>query len=112
MFDLTSDPNVTAHEMTTAKEMADTLHNAYPGHLWAVSVDRGIADVRNLALSGQWGFRIPLPAVYSASEFKRDIVRAGGEILERYKMKRGRMDWDLYDELKTDVAGNPIADKS
>lgn len=111
MLDLTSNPDIAANEMTTAKDMADILHTAYPGHLWAVNVERGVADVRNLALSGRWGFRLVLPAVYSASEFKRDVIRAGGEILERYKLRRGRMDWDKYDELKTDVAGNPIADR-
>ena len=72
MLDLTSDPSVAANEMVIARDMADILHNAYPKHIWAVNVDRagGVAHVRNLALSGQWGFVIKLPDVYSASEMK------------------------------------------
>lgn len=113
MLDLTSDPAVAANEMVIAKDMADILHNAYPRHIWAVNVDRagGVAHVRNLALSGQWGFVIKLPDVYSASEMKRQVLQAGGEILERYRVKRGALDWDRIDELQTDVAGNPIADR-
>lgn len=113
MLDLTSNPDIAANEMVIAREMADTLHTAYPGHLWAVNVDRanGVAHVRNLALSGKWGFVLRLPEMYSASEMGAQVKRAGGEILERYRMRRGAMDWDKYDELKTDVAGNPIADK-
>lgn len=112
MLDLTSNPDVAANEMVIAREMADILHTTYPGHVWAVNVDRsgGVAHVRNLALSGQWGFVLRLPDIYSASEMRREVVRAGGEILERYRLKRGQMDWERYDELKTDVAGRPIAD--
>ena len=111
MLDLTSNPDVAANEMTMAREMADILHTTYPGYMWAVNVDRGLANVRNLMLSGNWGFVLKIPAIYSASEFRKEVIRAGGEILERYRLKRGQFDWDKYNELRKDVAGNPIADR-
>lgn len=115
MQDMTTDtPNLPANDLLIAKEMADALHTAYPGHLWAVQVqgDQGVATVRNLALVGNWGFILHLPTIYSASEYKKRVVRGGGEILERYRLRRGRADFDAIDALPTDRLGNTIGDKS
>jgi hypothetical protein len=98
--------------MVMAKTMAAALHAHYPGHLWAVACDGqiGFADVRNLALSGTWGFRIRLSKMYSASAFEKQVVMAGGELLERYKLKRGRLNEDHLLSLKADFAGRLTAD--
>jgi hypothetical protein len=111
---LVENPDLTANDMVLAKEMAETLHAAYPGHMWGVHVQgtQGVADIRNLALSGDWGFRIKLPAIYSASEFKRKVLLGGGELLERYRVSRGRVDHDQIDALPTDISGRIIVDKS
>lgn len=93
--DVTTDtPDLPANDLILAKDMADTLNTHYPGHLWAVNVDgkQGMADIRNLALSGTWGYRLRTVTNYSASEFKKRVVRAGGEILERFKLRRGSAD--------------------
>lgn len=89
-----------------AKEIADTLMQHYPGHLWAVNVTQGLANVLNLKLSGKWGFRIKLPAIYSASELKRQVILAGGELLERYRQRRGVVNEDALLCEPTDFAGN------
>ena len=83
---LTENPTGTANDIVMSKEMAEALHAAYPGHLWAVTCDGqvGFADVRNLYLSGNWGFRIKLDKVYSGSDFKRQVVMAGGELRFAY----------------------------
>ena len=109
---VTDNPVGASNDLLMAKEMAEALHQAYPGHLWAVSCEgkTGMADVRNLALSGQWGFRLKLGHIYSASAFKKDVIRAGGELLERYRVARTRMDPEKYRELPTDFAGRLIAD--
>lgn len=106
---LTDAPQVAANELVMAKNMADLLHRHYPGHLWAVNVDGGMANVRNLALSGQWGFRIKVPLIYSASQFDRKVVMAGGELLERYRVRRGAAT-EAMNHLLTDAAGRPKAD--
>lgn len=109
----TETPQIAANDLVMAKEMADALNTAYPGHLWAVNCDgggSGFADVRNLALSGTWGFRVKLKHTYSASEFKRRVVMAGGEILERYRLTRGKLREHEYEALRTDRYGNYKAD--
>lgn len=112
MKQLTDNPNVTLNDYLTAKLMAEALHAAYPGHLWVVTCDgnTGFADVRNLALSGNWGYRIKLAAMFSASQFKKDVLKAGGEILERYHLYRGRLNEAQLQGLKTDFAGRLTAD--
>lgn len=109
---LTDNPQLAANDLVMAKTMADVLHTTYPGHLWAVTCDgkTGLADVRNLALSGNWGFRMKLDDIYSASQFMHMVKMAGGELLERYRLTRGKFDQDQYNALPTDHAGRLKAD--
>ncbi len=109
---VTDNPVGAANDLLMAKEMAEALHAAYPGHMWAVTCDGqvGFADVRNMALSGSWGFRLRLSDIYSASAFRKDVIMAGGELLERYKLNRGKLDQAQYDSLHSDFAGRFKAD--
>lgn len=108
MIDIAQEsPSVEANDFVMARNMAEALHRAYPGQLWAVTCEgaHGIATVRNLLLSGQWGYVLKLPAIYSASSFEADVVRAGGEILERFRLARGRFNPEQYYSLPTNFAG-------
>lgn len=109
---LTDAPQIPANDLVMAKEMADALNTAYPGHLWAVNVDgeQGTASIRNMALSGNWGFLLHLPTIYSASEFKKRVVMGGGELLERYRQRRGRVNPDHIEAHPVDFAGRLKAD--
>lgn len=101
--------STTANDLVLAKTMADALHAHYPGHLWAVSADgaTGLCTIRDLMLSGQMGMVLKIPAIYSASSFQADVIRSGGELLERYRLQRGRFDEQQYAGLKTiNVAGD------
>jgi hypothetical protein len=95
-------------DYNTAKEIGDILNRHYPGHLWAVHVKSGLVQIRDLMLSGKWGFVLMLPSIYSASDLSRQVVNAGGELLERYKQRRGRMNSEAILEQPVDVAGNMI----
>lgn len=108
---LTDAPQIAAAEMLIAKNMAETLHRNYPGHLWAVTCEDGVMTVRNLLLSGQWGFVLKMREQYSASELARQVKRAGGELLERYRLSRGQLRDDEYENLPTDFAGRLMADE-
>lgn len=108
---VTDAPEVAANEMVLAKSMADTLHKHYPGHMWGVNVEGGVANVRNLSLSGEFGFRVRLPEIYSASQFDKQIMRAGGEILERFRVSRGTKGLEQAACLPTDYAGNHNFDR-
>lgn len=75
-----------------ASEVGDALHKAYPGHMWMVSTEGkggNVLNVQNMALSGKWGF-----ALHAHKLVDQDVgkvaVRAGGELLERYRISRSR----------------------
>ena len=114
MIDLTASPDVAALDFNTSREMAESLHAAYPGHLWAVTCegDKGIATVRNLSLSGQWGFVLKLVSMSTSSDWKKQVINAGGELLERYKLRRGAANEAEIADLKTDFAGRVMGDMS
>lgn len=103
-----------AYDLGKSKDIGEALNQHYPGHLWAVRVQskQGICTIHNMALSDQWGYIIHLDKVYSASHLAQRAIEGGGEILERFKLARGRMDEDKVDELARDFAGRVIGDKS
>lgn len=103
----------TGNDMLMAKVMAEQLMKHYPGHLWAVQYESstGMATILNLMLSGKWGYQLRIPAIYSASAFEADVKRAGGEILERFRMARGKFKDDDYAQLNTNFAGHFAFDK-
>lgn len=80
-----------ANEEILAKNAADLLNKHYPNHLWAVFVDSegGILVIKNFSVSYRYGYVLHIAKL--DPELKR-VVRAGGEILERARMKRGS--WD------------------
>jgi hypothetical protein len=90
-------------DMTTAKLVAEVLDRFYPGHLWAVHVDSlgGIATVKNMRLSGNWGFVLKLTDTYSGSEFEKRVMMCGGELLERYRLRTGAFNQSQYDGILT-----------
>ncbi|MCE2724465.1 MAG: hypothetical protein LW865_14490 [Betaproteobacteria bacterium] len=106
-------PECAINDVLMAKQIALDLDTAYPGHLWAVTCDgrTGIATVRNLRLSGRQGFILRLPEIYSASDFKKSVLKAGGEILERYHQPRGVVNIGAIAGQKTDFAGNKLYDR-
>jgi len=101
-----------AYEEVTAKNIAGTLDKYYPGHLWAVHVDgqQGVASIQNMMLQGKWGFRIFLGEEISATDLDKIVMRAGGEILERYRQSRGRADQDALGAVPTNFRGHAIPD--
>lgn len=111
---VTAEPILRANDEVIAKEVADLLLRHYPGYLWAVSIDSretvGMLDIRNLSLSGKWGFRFPLKEYLDGLDTRRKVVRAGGEMLERYRMPRRGFSADDYANIPVDRHGNFKAD--
>lgn len=103
-----------AYDFSKSMEIAEALNKHYPGHLWAVRVQgkQGIATIHNMALSDMWGYVIKLDPLYSASYLNDKAIKAGGEILERFGVARGRVDHELMDALPKDFAGRVLGDKS
>lgn len=81
-------------ELALCKRMGRVLDFHYPGHPWAVSVDirQGVAQISIPALLGNWAFILHLDGDTS----DQMIVRAGGEILERFHIPRSTIDVAAY----------------
>jgi hypothetical protein len=74
------------YELLVAKGVFALLQQHYGGHLWFVdcSTQRGgVAISIPILLGGNWVYFIRLADLDSAA-----VVRAGGEILERYRLPR------------------------
>lgn len=112
-LEITDNPDINANDYVVARNMAETLQRHYPGHLWAVTSqgEQGIATVRNLSLSGNWGFVIKLKDLFSDPGMKC-VVRAGGEILERFRLSRARVNYERIAELPILPTGMPVFDPS
>lgn len=95
------------------RDLLTVLHRHYPGHFWDVDVNvrQGMINVRNLFLSGIYGFRLKLKGIFSASQIEHDVKMAGGELLERYCVSRGRFNVDKWANLPTNFAGEIIVDR-
>ena len=99
-------------ENEIAKNVAELLQQTYPGYQWAVNADLhgGVVHIYNLNLSGRWGFLMKVKDVVEDGG-KRKVMQAGGELLERYRVSRGRINQAEYESMRLDNFGNPIADK-
>jgi hypothetical protein len=81
----------TLAEMSVAKQVAEDLHTAYPGHMWAVTVRGGAVIIKDLFVSSLWGYVLKINAIkHDAKVMKQEVLRAGGEILERARLERGQ----------------------
>ena len=109
-----SDPgsSVDADDYLTSRTIAEALTAAYPGYLWAVHAQRrqGVARIRSMMLPANFGWTLHLHPTATASELTRKAVAGAGEILERYRMRRGAIDWDAYDAAPRDGTGLMIGD--
>jgi hypothetical protein len=90
-FDAAHDVNgeTLGADIAMAKHIADLLNRHYPGHAWIVTASHvtGVATVRNAMLSKRFGMVLHLRGPKEARD--KDIVRAGGEFLERWNLARG-----------------------
>ncbi len=102
---LGSSLRLTEHEMGVCKRVGDVLHQHYPGHLWGVNMQDGLVQVMNLALSGKWGFTLKEELMDPED---RKIVMAGGELLERFTVSRGKMNANEMNDKIRDARGEVI----
>jgi hypothetical protein len=81
-------------DVATARAVRRILDTAYPGHDWEVVADSG---------QGYVAFRIPalMGANYAYLIKGKDltpeaVLTGGGELLERYRLPRGKFDLDRF----------------
>lgn len=92
MGDLFAEADVVPLDLELARNALHVLHKHYPGWSWVVDVprDQNILVVRNLDLSLRrpWGFVLHKTSLYADRKLLA-VMRAGGELLERYRQFRG-----------------------
>lgn len=98
-------------DFDVAKRVSETLNKHYPGYMWAVNVDSetGMVQVRNFSLSGLWGFNLHMNKVQEDVHGKL-IIAAGGEILERFRVRVGRANNTELEGIKTNEIGLIVPD--
>lgn len=79
------------------RAVGEELMQLYPQHRWAVQADTfaGVVNVRLLysggSKMGQFGYMLHMATLMSGENTARKaIMRAGGELLERYGLARSR----------------------
>jgi hypothetical protein len=87
-----------ATDVAAAKAVRRILDQAYPGHDWEVVADSGHGYVafRIPALMGaNWAYLIKGSDLTSEA-----VLKGGGELLERYRLPRGKFDLDRFLETR------------
>lgn len=93
------------------KRYGEALEKQYPGWLWVINPDEdgGVIYIYSLRLSGEWGYVLKTGEVENDCHEKAAIT-AGGAILERYGIRRGKYDRGLLQGKMRDLRGNLIPD--
>lgn len=88
-------------EIALCKRVHAVLNAEYPGHAWSVLVmmDQGVCQVSIPPLLGvNWGYILHIETMDRAA-----IRKAGGEILERFRIPRSTIDLAFYADAKARV---------
>ena len=78
-------------EEADSDKVLEILCEVYPGHPWATMVRGGVVFIRYLDLDHNYGMvRKYKDMNHDATVFKREVIMAAGEFLERMGLERGR----------------------
>lgn len=104
----TDDPQTELMNMELAKVVCDYLHEVYTGYLWRVNADikGGIVNILCHDVSTEMGCTLKVSALVDPIPAKKLVHKAGGEILERAKLHRGKMREDEVATASRDFKGN------
>lgn len=94
------------------KGAADALERHYPGWMWAIQPDErgGVVNILSMRLSGKWGYTL-LTSRLQFDTHHRAVIKAGGELLERFGFKAGRYDREAWRHQRREL-GQLAADVS
>lgn len=95
-----------AKDEAFGQAIGSELVKHYKGHGWEVEVDirNGIARIFNKYTSNTHGYLLHLKLL-NPSNFSAEIMRVGGDLLERFGVSRGKFDEDEIMGLKRDHKG-------
>ncbi len=86
-----------AADLFLTGQVADVLQRHYPGHAWLIEVShaQGVVMLSIPLFMGRNKFVLHMTNLKSDPGLRR-VVRAGGEILERYRIPRQRFGLDHF----------------
>lgn len=96
-------------DIELAKNIYDILDKHYSGHPWAVWADHrktnATADIllfypNKLGQIYKFGYKLHI-AKLDAPYLRKKVIRAGGELLERYGLSRDRANEDSFLDAKS-----------
>lgn len=95
-------------EMQMAADVSNKLMQCYPGYPWMVNADivGGLVTIQ-LDFSGRWGCTLYWKTVEHDRAEMKEVMRAGGELLERFRLKRGVADEVQIYNMPVDFTGLP-----
>lgn len=98
------------YENKICAEVGQELERNYPGWRWWVecTLPSGMFSVKNLDLDGEYGFVSNIASYLTNPERHKMIMRAGGEVLERYNQNRGAKPGKI--DIVRNIRGNAIGD--
>lgn len=102
-----------AKDLVLARRYSDILTKHYPNHSWGVNVNssQGMINITNFNFSGKFGYRIRMSELHTHEDEVRVMIRAGGEILERFHHPRKEFRPDIHVDGKKDFRGNRVFDQ-
>jgi len=90
-------------DVALGKKLLAHILQSYPGYQWVIEVRDTIITVMNETLDSNWGFRLKEKVLDNDGKV---IVRFCGELLERYRLKRGAMEFDAVNALPNGGRGS------
>lgn len=86
-----------AADLTLTGRVADVIQRHYPGHPWMIEVshEQGVVMVSIPLFTGRHKYVIHINTLKTDPAL-RTVIRAAGEILERYRIPRNRFNVDDF----------------
>jgi hypothetical protein len=82
-------------EQADSDKVLEILCSVYPGHPWATRVAGGVVFIKHLGLGNNYGMVRKFEDLkHDATTFKKEVIMAAGEFLERANLVRGRANGD------------------
>jgi len=79
-----------------AKQAAEVLSKHYPDHIWMIGwAPGGVLVIKNMIGNAKFGFTVDCANSFSSSDLAHTVMLAGGELLERLGVNRGKWDGEL-----------------
>ena len=99
-----------AANMMMAQAVSGLLLRHYPDHMWLVNADirNGIINIFNPRVSTRYGYTVVVDDWLQERVVGNKVMLAGGEILERAGLRRGRFNPEEYAALPRNYMGEII----